>query len=84
MTTVHVLSHLVEVTINTVNATLFINYPLLEDILLLRHVSVQSNHLQTIYIGFYENYYTKECKYEHEGNSGQRTMLYCGKERLGC
>jgi hypothetical protein len=32
--------------------------PLLEVLTLLQHVSVQSNHLQAIYIGFYENYYT--------------------------
>jgi hypothetical protein len=29
--------------------TLFMYYPLLEDIFLLRHVSVPSNHLQVIY-----------------------------------
>jgi hypothetical protein len=38
------------VTINTVYATRFIYYPLLEDVLLLRHVSVQSNYLQALHI----------------------------------
>jgi hypothetical protein len=33
-------------------------YSLLEDVLLLRHVSVQSNYLQAIYIWSYVNYYT--------------------------
>jgi hypothetical protein len=33
-------------------------YPLLEYVLLLRYVSLQSNHLQAIYIWYYENYYT--------------------------
>jgi hypothetical protein len=31
---------------------------LFEDVLLLQHVSVQLNHLQAIYIGFYGSYYT--------------------------
>jgi hypothetical protein len=56
MSVQHPVVCVIEVTINTTNATLFIYCPLLEDILLLRHVSVQSNHLQAIYIGLYENY----------------------------
>jgi hypothetical protein len=33
-------------------------YPLFEYIFLLRHISIQSNYLQAIYIRFYENYDT--------------------------
>jgi hypothetical protein len=56
----HSATHLgIAVGTHTVHATLFMYFPSLEDIfILLRHVSVQWNHLQAIYIGFYGKYYT--------------------------
>jgi hypothetical protein len=48
-----------EVTINIINATIFICYPSLkDDFFIAKCFGLVSNHLQVGYIGFYENYYT--------------------------